>query len=94
MLRPDFTTEEIVGMLRRAAGQPCPPSCKCPRHQTRANVRLVAVADDSGVTFTDCDGSMTCTCDRCHEQRVLLIRTPHSRDKRQPWQPLPAAQAA
>jgi hypothetical protein len=51
---------------------------------------VVALA---GVTIGEqCTGRYDCSCTRCSEQRAVLVRTPHSRDKRQPWQPIPATE--
>lgn len=100
--RRDFTRAEIADLLTGVQGAKCRSSyeqgCRCPVHGMGAvreqRTRLVAVADDAGVTFTrECDGSMTCMCERCCEQRAILVQHPRH-TPRQPWQPLPAARAA
>lgn len=103
MRRGDFTTREIAGLLKGMRDVKCRSSyeqgCRCPVHSDGSNAprerrgRLVAVADETGVTFAQCNGSMTCTCQRCCEQRAVLVSHP-KHTPRQPWQPLPAARAA
>lgn len=38
-----------------------------------------------------CDGTMTCTCERCEAQRELIAKHGRSRDRPQPWEPKRAA---
>lgn len=40
-----------------------------------------------------CDGSMTCTCTQCSQERRQRVVNASS-DTRQPWQPRPARRAA
>lgn len=67
--------------------------CKCPECYGLAEHMLTVTGRDYGLEHAPghtvllpdpCEGTLTCDCDRCDEQRAKLVSVPRPRIK-QPW---------
>lgn len=65
---------------------------RAPGHE-RARLRVVTVAGRTVMT-PSCDGTMTCSCERCVGERMTRVKAQRAANRRQPWMPRPARAAA
>lgn len=91
MPRRDFTTAEVVGMIKAWGPARCESSyergCRCPQHRGPAAAPALAVV----APIVVCTGTLVCECPTCSAERAARVRSGPKSGIRQPWDAMQVA---